>query len=183
MDKTIRQSLSLGRELCLYFCVRTHCRFPLVPVARSQQPGGFSFAECDAVFPLFPSSTCVWGWWNLFLRNSLWLLAAQYPPNGFTDKGLRKCSLCSADGHSQNGCCLMPPCVSSTCPPAKSFLVDRGKKMSSFMFLCVWSPFYHSVAGEENRNSSLGSRTLQSHYQLEKLWPMLDFKRDLCATL
>ena len=112
---------------------------------------------------LFPLSTCAGGGWILFRRNSLWLLAGQYLASGFIVRGLTKCSLCPEGGSSQNGCCLMLFHISSTCSSAKSILVDRGKRMSSFMFLRTWSSFYHLVAGEENRNSSLGSRILQSH--------------------
>lgn len=185
MDYPGRTKTFLGGETCLSFSLGLSILQRWVAHVASSMGRGFICWIWMVFYLSSPPPLAQDDWSILFPRNSLWLLAGQYPASGlvFISKGLRRYSLCPADGHFQNCCCLMPFYISSACPPAGCFLVDRGERMSSFTFICMWSPLHHLVAGEENRNSSLGSRTLQSHYQLDKLWPVLDFRRDLYMTL
>jgi hypothetical protein len=153
MDKTVWARPFPGMRNVTYFCLES---FSFSSSGSfSQQHGRFLFAEWDVFLPLFSSLSVQKEWWVLFHRNSLTEVAGQYPATGSlgSGKGLRKHSLCSAVGHSQSDCCLKLVHISSTVPPARSFLVDQGKRMSSLVFLCMWSPFYHLVAGEENRES------------------------------
>lgn len=140
--------------MCLYFLMRSPFSFCLVQWVAVNSLGIFiCWLWCPTSLFLPP---CAEGGWILFYRNSLWLLEGQYLASGFIVRGLTKCSLCAEGGSSQNGCCLMLFHISSTCSSAKSILVDRGKRRSSFVFLRTWSIIYHLVAGEEKREFIFG---------------------------
>lgn len=66
MDKTVGPRAFLGmREVPLFLLPNS--LFSRARGSPHQQPGGFSFAECETVLPLLPSSTSAGGLMNLAL--------------------------------------------------------------------------------------------------------------------